>query len=72
MHPNGDVECRVYETRSFTVAERSRDALCLSVAQSFIISYFGFLRFTCEATIKFRSVVFSVTSKLPAVINKIR
>jgi len=61
----------VFETRSSAVAERPRDASCLSVsfnstlstiprAHSSIISYFGF-RFTTSYTIKCCSVVFGVS-----------
>jgi len=59
-------------TRSSAVAERPRDASCLSVvsfnskirtAQSFSIGYFFSFWFTMR-TIKFCSVVFGVTSRL--------
>jgi len=64
----------LYYTSSSAVAERPREASCLSVvtfnnwAHSFIFSYFDF-RFAMRK-VKFCSVVFGVTSSLP-VINKI-
>ena len=73
------LRCKVWQqmiTRSSAVAERPRDALCLSVASSVQYLERSLLLLVTSAsdlpmrTIKFCSVVFGVTSKI-SVINKI-
>ena len=76
-------------TSSSAVAKRPRDASCVSVvsfnstkrrAQSFIVSYIGYIMYVSLRTIKFCSDVFGVTltllvintSSSSAAINKLR